>query len=208
MFPEFKSDNFAVKKFLNGWWVGNIVTAQTGYAFTPVLTNKRSNSGTFGGSQGDRPNLGTDTLTTTLSGRSYTFIPFDPETVVTGDPNQWFNPLMFRLGPAGFLGNASRNMLRGPGLATWNVSFNKDTSLGFLGENGRLQFRAEIFNILNHANFGIPNGTVFTGTVTDGAGATEAPAGSTNAIPLGTAGQIRETATTSRQIQLALKLIF
>jgi hypothetical protein len=205
--PDLKSDNFMVKKVLNGWWLGNIVNIQSGYPFTPVLSVNRSGSGVFGGRQGDRPNLGTDTVAPGQTGAegsinttTSTFVPFDPNSVIIGDPNMWFNPLMFRLGPTGYLGNASRNMLRGPGLGTWNISFNKDTALGFLGENGKLQFRAEIFNILNRANFNMPSGTTFQGKTSDPAGPTESPV---NAV-----AQIKSTATTSRQIQLALKLIF
>ena len=133
---------------------------------------------------------------------TYQFIPFDKDKVVTGDPNGWFNPLMFRLPSTGFQGNAARGLLRGPGLNTWDLSLNKDTALPFFGEGGKLQFRAEIFNLLNHANFAFPAsfGRVFTGTLTDPAGASEAP------IP--NVGRITATSTSSRQIQLALKVIF
>ena len=65
----------------------------------------------------------------------------------------------------------------------------------FLGEGGKLEFRAEFFNILNRANFGPPAALVFAG-----AAATE--------TPLATAGRISGTTTTSRQIQFALKLLF
>ena len=92
-------------------------------------------------------------------------------------------------------------MLRGPGLGTWNLSINKDTALPHLGEAGKLEFRAEMFNLLNRANFSLPSsGAVFTGTQSDPAGASEAP--------VNNVGQIKSTATTSRQIQLALKVIF
>ena len=197
--PNLQSDHF-LAKLEHGWWVGNIVTVQGGFPFTPVLTVNRSNSGVLNG-QADRVYLGTDNVTTTIKGVTYNFIPFNKDTVITGDPNMWFNPMMFRLGPAGSLGNASRDMLRGPGLSTWNLSVNKDTKLPHLGEGGMLQFRAEMFNLLNRTNFSLPNsGAVFTGTVTDAAGATEAP--------VNNVGQIKSTATTSRQIQLALKIIF
>jgi hypothetical protein len=131
---------------------------------------------------------------------TYQFVPYNPSTVVTGNPNMWFNPLMFQLGPAGFQGDAARGILRGPGLATWDISVNKDTRLPFLGENAKLQFRAEIFNILNRANFDALDtntGRVFTGTQTD---LTEAP--------VANVGKITATATSSRQIQLALKILF
>src|SRR5437667_82074 len=221
-FPNINSDRLPAK-FLRGWWVGNIVTARSGFPFTPLVSVGRSNNAIFAG-QGttgivDRPNVGTDTTSATFScsgtasafpgappcsNRSvtYQFIPFDKDKVVTGDPNGWFNPLLFRLAPTGFLGNGSRGMLRGPGLSTWDLSLNKDTALPFPGESTKLQFRAEIFNLLNHANFSIPAsiGRVFVGTLADPAGASEAP--------ISNVGRITTTATSSRQIQLALKVIF
>jgi hypothetical protein len=91
--------------------------------------------------------------------------------------------------------------------------------LGFLGEQGELQFRAEIFNLLNRPNFGAPNNVVFTGTTayntapantfnSANGGNIEAPANASASNPFGNVGQIATTSTTSRQIQLALKLIF
>ncbi len=58
-------------------------------------------------------------------------------------------------------------------------------------EKATLQFRAEFFNILNHTNFGNSNATAFSGTT-----------------PSASAGLITATATTSRQIQFGMKLIF
>jgi hypothetical protein len=197
--PNVKSDNAFVKEAVNGWWLGNIVNVQTGFPFTPTLSLNRSNSGVLG-STGDRPDLVATAATLVKSGTTYNFVPFDKNTVTIGDPNMWFNPLMFQLQPAGTLGDASRDMLRGPGLGTWNLSINKDTRVGWLGEKGALQFRAEIFNLLNRANFSIPSGATFTGTATDGAGPTEAP--------LNGVAKISTTQTSSRQVQLALKVIF
>jgi hypothetical protein len=91
-------------------------------------------------------------------------------------------------------------MLRGPGLGTWDFSLVKDTAVGFLGERGSVQFRAEFFNILNRANFAAPNVSVFSGNTSD--------IGSYSEAPLASAGQITTTATPSRQIQFALKVIF
>jgi hypothetical protein len=91
------------------------------------------------------------------------------------------------------LGNQGRNILSGPGLANLDFSLVKDTKLGFLGEGGNVQFRAEFFNILNRANFSMPDRAGFT---------------SSSSTPLSTAGSITGTQTTSRQLQLALKIIW
>ena len=71
----------------------------------------------------------------------------------------------------------------------------------WLGEAGKLQFRAEIFNVLNRANFALPGRQVFNGAVTDATGVT-------TISPVGSAGTILSTVGSSRQIQFALKLLF
>ena len=86
-------------------------------------------------------------------------------------------------------------MVRGPGYSNTDFSVVKDTPVPRLGEAGKIEFRAELFNILNHSNFAVPNRTVFAGT-----GAVE--------NPLPTAGTITGTVGNSRQIQLAVKVLF
>jgi hypothetical protein len=110
--------------------------------------------------------------------------------VILGTPNQWFNPAAFLAPPnnSGFYGNLGRDTLIGPGLATWDLSLLKDTALR---EGLSLQFRAEAFSLLNRANFNTPNAVVFT---------------SAGVSP--TAGIITSTSTSSRQIQLGLKLLW
>ena len=111
-----------------------------------------------------------------------------------GGPEQYFDTSAFALQEIGFLGNFGRNAIRWPGMATLDFSLLKDIPVTAFGDSGTLQFRAEFFNILNRANFGSPNRTIFSGT-----------AGS---VPLGNAGRITDTDTTSRQIQFALRLQF
>jgi hypothetical protein len=108
--------------------------------------------------------------------------------VILGTPSEWFNPNAFILPAAGTWGNLGRGVYSGPGLAEVDLSILKNTPLS---ERVNLQFRAEFFNLLNHMNLGTPNATVFSGTA-------YSP----------TAGQITELATTPRQIQFGLKLIF
>ena len=211
--PNVKSDNFAAR-LLHGWWTGNIITVQSGYPFSPnegALRNRSQNLASVpANNNADRASLVTADNVAAIRSCTYTYmghpggcnpnaVPFDPSTVITGNINQWFDPNMFILQPAGFLGTAGRNILRGPGLVNWNFSLNKDTRLPFLGENGSLEFRAEIFNLLNHADFGSPNPVVYAGTIND---VTETPST--------TAGLITSinSNTSPRDIQLGMKIIF
>ena len=110
--------------------------------------------------------------------------------LIQGGPNQYFDPNAFLQPLPGTYGNAGRNILQGPGLAETDVSLAKKFSFS---ERLNLQFRAEFFNLLNHTNFNAPNPVVY-------AAATGGPSP--------TAGVITATSTTSRQIQLGLKLLW
>ena len=72
-------------------------------------------------------------------------------------PNGWFNTSAFATPPYGTFGNAGRNILEGPGFSSVDVSGIKNT---LLRESLTLQFRAEIFNLLNRANFSLPDSFV------------------------------------------------
>ncbi|PYS42142.1 MAG: hypothetical protein DMG14_04945 [Acidobacteria bacterium] len=102
-------------------------------------------------------------------------------------PEHWVDATAFALPPAGTYGSVGRNVLTGPSLKTVDLSMFKTTRLT---ERSNLQFRAEAFNVLNRTNFGIPNLVMLTPT----------------GAPASSAGAITTTATTSRQIQLGLKL--
>jgi len=128
---------------VSGWTVSSIVTAQSGFPFTPQLSYNPSNNG-------DTRNPVRPFLDPTLKG-----------PVILGNPNQWFNPKAFLAPPvnSGFYGNVGRDTYIGPGLATWDFSVLKNTRIR---ESLNLQFRAEFFNLLNRANFNTPNLIVFT----------------------------------------------
>jgi hypothetical protein len=164
---------------LAGWNLESIVTAQSGFPFTPQLSYNPSNNG--------------DTRNPVRP-----FVnPAFTDPVILGNPNQWFNPQAL-IGPpsgSGFYGNLGRDTLIGPGLVTWDFSAFKDTRLT---ERLDLQFRAEIFNLLNRANFNTPNLITFT------PGATAIAAG----VASPTAGAITNTSASSRQIQFGLKLLW
>ena len=110
--------------------------------------------------------------------------------VILGSPNQYFNPLAFLQPLPGTYGNVGRNILQGPSLEQFDFSLAKRWSLT---EKLGLQFRGEIFNLFNHTNLNTPNPVVY-------AAATGGPSP--------TAGVITSTATSSRQVQLGLKLLW
>jgi hypothetical protein len=142
----------------------------SGFPFTPQIGSNQSGDGDT--RNPDRPSLN----------------PTFSEPIVLGSPNQWFNPKAFSLPLAGTFGDLGRGVFSGPGLAEVDASLFKTTAIT---ERTNLQFRAEFFNVLNRANFGTPNATVFS-----------------NGAISPSAGLITATATTSRQIQFGLKLIF
>ena len=157
---------------IGGWTINSIITLQSGFPFTPQLSYNPSNNG-------DTRNPVRPFVNPAFTG-----------PVIIGSPNEWFNPAAFLAPPSasGFYGNLGRDTLIGPGLATWDLSFMKDTRIQ---ERLNLQFRAEFFNFLNHPNFNTPNQVTFT------------PSGVSPTV-----GVITSTATTSRQIQFGLKLLW
>jgi hypothetical protein len=164
-------DGFA-NGLISGWQVNSIVTLKSGFPFTPQLSYNPSNNG-------DTRNPVRPFANPNFTGNA-----------ILGNPSQWFNPNAFLQPPAnsGFFGNLTRDNLTGPGLATWDFSAIKNTTIH---ERLSLQFRAEIFNLLNRANFNTPSLIVFTPTGLSG-----------------TAGAITSTSTTARQVQFGLKLLF
>jgi hypothetical protein len=91
-------------------------------------------------------------------------------------------------------GNNGRTSVIGPGLINLDFAVFKDIHVERVSERFNVQFRAEFFNIMNHPNFQPPldNKTLFN---QDGS-------------PVSNAGKIDATSTTSRQIQLGLKMIW
>jgi hypothetical protein len=157
---------------VSGWSLASVITLQDGFPFTPQLSYNPSNNG-------DTRNPVRPFVNPNFTG-----------PVITGNPAQWFNPKAFLAPPpnSGFYGNLGRDTLIGPGLAAWDFSVLKETRIR---ERLSLQFRAEIFNLLDRANFNTPNLIVFTPTGVSG-----------------TAGAITSTSTTARQVQFGLKLLW
>ncbi|MFY9689121.1 MAG: carboxypeptidase regulatory-like domain-containing protein [Candidatus Acidiferrales bacterium] len=166
-------------RLVSGWSINSIVTAQSGLPFTPQLSYNPSRNG-------DSKNPVRPFINPGFSG-----------PVILGKPGEWFNPDAFLTESNaatmnGFYGNLGRDTLTGPGLATWDFSVLKDTPIH---ERLNLQFRAEIFNILDRANFNTPNLILAT-------------LSGTTPVANPAAGVVTGTSTTSRQIQFGLKLLW
>ncbi len=209
--------NGAVNKLVSGWQLNAILTATSGFPFENNIGNNFS---------GDGNSFAPD--------RPY-WNPNFKGNPITGNPNQWFNPDAFTLcapyqaansacmlaqtqndlfyqgapkcstpgvappcapdspvalpGAAfGTYGNVGRNVLTGPNLINLDMSLFKKTSIT---ERVTAEFRVEGFNMLNRANYATPGLSGFSGT-----------------MPSPSAGQISATATTSRQLQFGLKVLF
>jgi outer membrane receptor protein involved in Fe transport len=138
------------QQVLGGWHLNGIATLMSGTPFTVFDSTDVAAQGSapeISGFSAQRPNL-------------------------VGDPNagphqvnDWFNAAAFqKLDPianAGQFGTAGRNIVEGPGYANWDFSATKNIRLT---EARQLQFRAELFNILNHTNFRLPDSDISSPT--------------------------------------------
>jgi hypothetical protein len=182
--PYAKSASPLAQAFIAGWQVSGIWTMRSGQPLTVFVTANRSRS-QWNPSRG--PGIGQDRPS---------YAPgFDAESAINGTPEQWFNPAAFALQPAGTFGNTGRGDFVGPDLRTLDLAFSKSTALSALGSRTRLDLRLEIFNLLNRANFGIPELRAFAGQA-DGE------------ATLATFGRISNTVTPSRQMQISARLRF
>ncbi|HEY5885126.1 MAG TPA: TonB-dependent receptor [Pyrinomonadaceae bacterium] len=148
---------------VEGWQVAVIVQSQSGNPVNIVTTNS------------------------TVNGLAGTLRPDVNGPINTlGRVDAWFDTAAFN--PVPRLGNLGRNVVIGPGFNNTDLSIVKNTTLG---DSFRVQFRTEIFDIFNHANFGQPgnvSGSPSFGRITN------------TRFPTGESGS-------SRQIQFAMKFI-
>ncbi len=146
------------------WQVGGIATLQSGAPFTVNTAGDRANIGT---GPAQRPHLL----------RNPNFKRGDR------DPERWFDTSAFALPEPFTFGNAGRNVVLAPGLTNIDASLSRTFSLT---ERTRVEFRWEVFNVLNEANFDIPGRIAFSSNF----------------------GRIFNTAEPARQMQFGLKLVF
>jgi hypothetical protein len=160
-----------------GWQVNAIGTFASGVPFTPIIPGDPDRDGSTDNVA--RPSVVPGVSTQPRGGRS---------------AELWFAPEAFAFPGAGFRGDARRNLLEGPGLATVDVSLMKTHRLGRRLE---LQVRLEVFNVFNRANLDLPSNDPDGAAVFDETG---------RRLP--TAGQIFSTITDPREAQLGVRLAF
>jgi hypothetical protein len=204
--PSPKSLSGAAEWALGGWQLGGIFEASSGVPFSVVISGDPLNLGNT--DPFDRPSRlnGPGCSHPVNPGNPFNYIKLEcfglPQTPpgLPAGVCQPFSADTTGTSCANLLGNSGRNQLNGPGLINFDVSLFKNMKFKRVSENFNVQFRVEFFNVFNHPNFSPP---VDNTAVFDSTGASlAAPPGN------GGAGQITSTVTTSRQMQLALKVLW
>jgi carboxypeptidase family protein/TonB-dependent receptor-like protein len=148
-----------VGAILGGWTVNGIGTFRTGEPFTGRTGSNRSSNGDRWNP--DRANLNPGFSNDPTSGLSKGGCTALAAGVPLGTADHWYDPCAFSRPAPGTYGNLGRNTLTGPGL--FNVDFSADKVFKPT-ERINLQFRAEIFNLLDQAHFYVPGFNVFSGS--------------------------------------------
>ena len=207
--PTPRSGNGLVKAALGGWQMGSIFKINSGIPTTPIIGGDPMGVGNGGADQFGIPNriAGCNPVNSNFkSTPSLNYLNlscFTLPTVAASSPVA-ANCRTFSAAPApptgqvycaNLLGNSGRNSVVGPKLVNMDFSMFKNNPIHRISETFNVQFRAEIFNILNHANFAPPEptngGTIFN------------PNGSAAG-----SGGIDVLTTQPRDVQFALKVIW
>ena len=210
--PSPKSNSWALTHIAGGWELGGILSASTGTPFTltmgdPMGINNGDSLGYPDRIPGCNPILPNYRSTLNYVNTACFTLPTVPTSAVASLPY----PCISNIAGSGFFnaaspapsgqtycanvfGNNGRNSLTGPGLFDFDFSVFKNNYITRISETFNVQFRAEFFNVLNHANFQQP---ICCSAIFNQDGSS-----------VGTAGQLNAAATDNREIQLSLKLIW
>ena len=192
--PDLKQSNAVVRGAFGGWQASSIVQARSG---GPV--NVTIESGFFG--LPVRPDLTGEPIRLpnfSWPRHSYNVAAYQIEPTFNGTP-----------GDPSTIGDVGRNSLRAPSFVQWDLSGMKNFTIV---KSVKAQFRVDVFNILNHPNFGNPDGGICTAFTA--ATPTTAASCTTNSNFGLVSGTIADTNNsqigtgTARQEQFALKIMF
>ena len=147
--PFFDKTTGFAKVFLKGWQVNGISVFRSGRPINVCLQNDNAGLGDSGICE--RP----DIIGNPILDKSKRTL------------NQWFNTAAFANPALGTFGNGGRNPVRGSGINNWDLSIFKVTDIPWFGrhstwnaaESAKIEFRAEMFNVWNHTQYGDPGGT-------------------------------------------------
>jgi hypothetical protein len=138
-----------------GWQISMIASARSGSPVSAIVGYDVSNWGANHYSYAsERPDVNPN-----FTGPLYEHVVSASAGAATGV--QLFNPVAFQRPLTGYLGNASRASLTGPGFFDGDISLIKDTRLKKFGESTSVQIRADVFNVFNHTNLALPGGSVY-----------------------------------------------
>ncbi|MBI3933355.1 MAG: hypothetical protein HY316_01600, partial [Acidobacteria bacterium] len=172
---------------LGGWQLTGILRAQSGQPFT--LSRTTPNAITAIQSAGTRPNRDLSVPGDKITSGTTAGCTGVAAGRKLGTPDLWFDPCAYSLPGTRQLGNVGVNTVLSARWMTWDMGLTKDTSLT---ERVGLQFRWEVFNLMNRANFANPSSGLFNA----------------GGARVATAGRISSTSSENRQMQLSLKLMF
>ena len=208
--PGAKTEFAPVKWASSGWQVGGIFTASSGIPFTPTIGSGGDPLGLKGAHPVDYPNRLTGSgCSTAVNPGSINYVKTACFAVPTAPDMTFYTANCKQVAPPGqkfqglpfpqclnLVGNSGRNSLVGPGLTDLDFSLFKNNPIRRISESFNIQFRAELFNVLNHPNFLPPTG-----------GAADMFDASGNLLK-SSAGVLTSTSNDSREVQFALKLVW
>jgi hypothetical protein len=202
--PTAKSFSGPARWIADGWELGLILTVSDGVPFTPTWGTGDDPALTQNNDDWAFPNRlgGPGCKSLTNPGNPNNYIKTECFAVPTAPDAAFFTANNCQGGDLTNLqcfnlrGNAGRNILIGPGITNLDFSIFKNNRIKRISENFNVQFRAEIFNIMNHPNFAPPTTPDNTDIFHSDGAAT------------GVAGLLSRTTIQERQIQFAIKIVF
>jgi Carboxypeptidase regulatory-like domain/TonB dependent receptor/TonB-dependent Receptor Plug Domain len=210
--PTAKSFSGPTRWITDGWELGLILTVSDGVPFTPTWGTGSDPANTLSSDDFAFPNRlgGSGCSSLTNPGNPNNYIKTQCFAVPTAPDAAFWNANCDAAPPSvgapidpaslqcfNLRGNAGRNILIGPGITNLDFSVFKNNRIKRISESFNVQFRMEMFNILNHPNFAPPGPGDGNTDIFDGTGS-----------PNGIAGALVRTTIPERQIQFALKFIF
>jgi outer membrane receptor protein involved in Fe transport len=186
LLPSFSSAPAFARPIIGGWQTGGILTIQSGQPMTALVAGDAIGEGNTDPISYPNRLSGPGCKSLVNSGNVDNYIKLECFAFPTPELHNgqyWLSG-----------GNLGRNSIPGPGLGTLDLSLFKNNYIKRISETFNAQFRFEAFNVLNRPNFSPPTDNEFLFDQTSAA------------VP--DAGAIDLTTTTSRQLQIALKIIF